>query len=74
MTILKIGDRVRFGDGGKITGTIAGHGTMVSLGGSTILTYAVSLDQQFRGHIINGNKYASFVSTLLVCADGVTKI
>lgn len=68
MLILKVTDRVKFG---KTTGTIVGHGTMKSPGGSAVLTYAVRLDGEFRGYI---GKTGNYVSTLLVCADGVTKI
>ena len=77
MIILKINDRVKFGSGGKLTGTIFGHGTMMGVGsGCTMLTYAVYLDEEFHGYIGGDGPSAAgpFISTLLVCADGVTKI
>lgn len=70
MIILRVNDRVKFGDRNSKTGTIVGHGTMLTPGGSIVFTYAVRLDEQFQGHISSGH----FISTLLVCADGVTKI
>ena len=71
MIILALNDRVKFGDRNLTAGTIVGHGTMKTPGGLTVLTYAVRLDEQFQGHI---TKNGPFVSLLLVCADGVTKI
>ena len=72
MTLLKIGTRVKFG---SIPGTVVGHGTMQSPGGTTIATYAVRLDEKFRGYLRHSDPpNASYISTMLVCADGVTRI
>lgn len=69
MKILAIDDKVEFGSKNRLAGTIVGHGTMKTPGGSTVPTYAVRLDKQFQGYLDNG----SFISTMLICADGVTK-
>lgn len=71
MLIHKINDRVKFGNKGKLTGTIVGHGTMVSPGGSTLLTYAVRLDKHVQGYL---KPSQSFISTMLVCRERVEKI
>jgi hypothetical protein len=74
MEILPIGTPVKFGNGDKITGTIVGHGTMMSPSKATYVTYAVRLDEQFQGWLGAESWWASYISTLTVCADGVTKI
>ena len=71
MTLLPIKTRVKFGSKDTITGTIVGYGTMFAHGGMNVIqTYAVRLDADHQGKIPCG----SYVSTLLVCADGLTKI
>jgi hypothetical protein len=72
MQLLKINDRVEFGNARELTGTIVGHGTMQSPGGSTIATYLVRLDEKFQGHL--DQAMHTFISTLVLCADGATKI
>lgn len=75
MQILKINDRVKFGNRNEITGTIVGHCTMLSHGKSVqLLTYAVRLDDEFQGYVQRNGCESSFISTMLVCADGVTKL
>lgn len=72
MLIHKVNDRVAFGTHDELTGTIVGHGIMVSPAGSTLLTYAIRLDEQFQGFV--GDDYhpnKSFISTMLACSDGV---
>lgn len=74
MSILPTNARVKFGDGNKITGTIVGHGTMLS-NLTTIVTYAIRLDEQFQGYVGDDNHpNTSYISTMLICADGVTRV
>ena len=74
MSILPTNARVKFGSTDTITGKIVGHGTMLSPSGTTIVTYAIELDEEFQGYISNKNHHnLSFISTLLVSADGVTR-
>jgi hypothetical protein len=48
---------------------------MQSPAGSTIATYLVRLDEQFQGYIHQAKTGKNtFVSTLILCADGATKI
>lgn len=76
--LIKVNKRVKFGSGGMITGTVVGHGTMMSRGNMLMTTYAIRLDEEFRGYIqAEADKpgyLGSYVSTLVVCTDGVVKI
>jgi hypothetical protein len=75
MSILPTNARVKFGNKDAITGKIVGHGTMLTPSRITVVTYAIELDDKFQGYI-GDEKHpnTSFISTLLVCADGVTRI
>jgi hypothetical protein len=74
MIILATNTRVKFGNRNEKTGTIVGHCTMMRPTGTTILAYAILLDEEWQGYINHDSGKGSYVSTLLVNAESVTKI